>query len=113
MSNVLPDNIHSIFLNSLKDAYVFVDMEHVIRYMNSAAISRYKDGEALIGRSIFSCHNSASNDLILEIFEKMKSGLMEELITDNEKHRIYMRAVKDENGLLIGYYERYEPPVKK
>lgn len=113
MKQLLPDNIHSILLNSLKDAFVFVDTEHIIRYMNSAAVARYKDGESLIGRSIFSCHNSASEDMILEIFEKMKSGLTEEIITDNEKHRIYMRAIRDENGNLIGYYERFEPPVNR
>jgi len=40
----------------------------------------------------------------------MKQGLDEELITDNKKYRIYMRAVRSETGTLIGYYERYEPP---
>jgi DUF438 domain-containing protein len=113
MKQLLPDNIHSILLNSLKDAYVFVDSGHVVRYMNSAAVERYKDGESLIGRSIFSCHNNESKDMILEIFEKMKSGLTEEIITDNEKHRIYMRAVHDGNKNLIGYYERFEPPVNR
>ena len=51
--------------------------------------------------------------MMIEIFEKMKSGLEEEIITDNERHRIYMRAVRDSNGNLIGYYERFEPPVKR
>ena len=41
-----------------------------------------------------------------------REGLDERLITDNEKHRIYMRAVRDGDGNVIGYYERYEPPVK-
>jgi DUF438 domain-containing protein len=113
MNPALPNDIHSILLNSLKDAFVFVDTEHVIRYMNKAAISRYKEGDSLLGKSIFSCHNSASQDMMIKIFEKMKSGLEEEIITDNEKHRIYMRAVRDENGNLLGYYERFEPPVKK
>jgi len=113
MNPALPNDIHSILLNSLKDAFVFVDTEHVIQYMNNAAVLRYKDGDSLLGRSIFSCHNSVSQDMMLEIFEKMKSGLEEEIITDNEKHRIYMRAVRDSNGILIGYYERFEPPVKR
>ena len=113
MNPLLPDNIHSILLNSLKNPYVFVDTEHIIRYMNSAAIARYNVGKSLIGRSIFSCHNIASRDMILEIFEKMKSGLTEEIITDNDKHRIYMRAIRDERENLIGYYERFEPPVKR
>jgi hypothetical protein len=34
------------------------------------------------------------------------------LITDNEKHRIYMRAVRGTDGQVLGYYERYELPVK-
>ena len=113
MNNTLPDNIHSILLDSLKDAFVFVDTEHIIRYMNSAAVARYKDGASLTGKLIFSCHNSESCGMILEIFEKMKAGLTEEIITDNEKHRIYMRSVRDENGNLIGYYERFEPPVRR
>lgn len=113
MNPALPNNIHSILLNSLKDELVFVDTNHVIRYGNSAAILRYKDDEPFIGRSIFSCHNSTSNNIIIEIFEKMKSGLEEEIITDNDKHRIYMRAVRDDNGNLLGYYERFEPPVMR
>ena len=43
----------------------------------------------------------------------MQQGLEERLITDSEKYRIYMLAVRDENGQLIGYYERYEPPRGK
>ncbi len=35
------------------------------------------------------------------------------MITDDEKHRIYMRAVRNEQGELLGYYERYEPPREK
>ena len=34
------------------------------------------------------------------------------MITDSPKHRVYMRAVRDEDGKVIGYYERYDPPVK-
>jgi len=37
-------------------------------------------------------------------------GLEERLITDNEEHRIYMRMVRDADGKVLGYYERYEPP---
>ena len=41
-----------------------------------------------------------------------EQGETERLITDNEKHRIYMRVVRDANGKVLGYYERYEPPKK-
>ncbi len=106
-------NIFPHFLNSLKNPFMFVDTEHIIRYMNKAAISHYEQGEKLLGTNVLDCHNENSQKDILEIFEKMKNGLDEEMITDNEKHRIYMRAVRDEKGELIGYYERYEPPKGK
>ncbi|MBU1701075.1 MAG: PAS domain-containing protein [Candidatus Eisenbacteria bacterium] len=100
------------FLNSLKNPFLFVDNDHIIRYMNNAAARHYKEGVALLGTSIFDCHNGESNAVIKKIFAEMKSGLDERMITDNEKYRIYMRAVRDEKGMLLGYYERYEPPVK-
>ena len=100
-------------LDSLKDPLVFTDLEHKIVYMNKAAIARHDQGAKLIGTSIFDCHNEQSNRIIVEIFEEMQSGLDERLIRDDEKHRIYMRAVLDDDGALMGYYERYEPPVKK
>ncbi len=99
------------FLNSLIDPYVFVDTDHRIRYMNRVAEERH--GEKLIGTSIFDCHNAQSNQTIRKICAEMQDGLEEKLITDDETHRIYMRAVRDERGELLGYYERYEPPRSK
>jgi len=99
------------FLDSLKDPFLFADTEHIIRYMNKAAIEHYDDGAALIGRSLLDCHNPDSCRMIRQIFAEMQTdGIDERLITDNEKYRIYMRAVRDGNGTLLGYYERYEPP---
>jgi hypothetical protein len=34
----------------------------------------------------------------------MQAGEEERLITDNEKHRIYMRAVRSADGQVVGYY---------
>jgi hypothetical protein len=49
--------------------------------------------------------------MMVEILAAMQAeGLEERLITDNEKWRIYMRAVRDVDGEVLGYYERYEPP---
>lgn len=97
-------------LDSMKNPVLFADREHVVRYMNRAAVNYYEEGEALLGRSLFDCHNAQSGRVMREIFAEMEAGLDERLITDNEKHRIYMRAVRDGEGRLIGYYERYEPP---
>ena len=98
-------------LDSLKDAFVFCDTTHVIRYMNSAARRRYAGRPAEVGRSIFDCHNEVSNEQIRSVCARLLGGEDEVLITDDEKHRIFMRAVRDGDGALIGYYERYEPPV--
>jgi hypothetical protein len=100
-------------LDSLKDPFLFADTGHIIRYMNKAAIAHYEEGEALLGRSVLDCHNETSRRQMIEILAAMQAGLEERLITDNEKHRIFMRAVRDADGRLLGYYERYEPPTVK
>jgi DUF438 domain-containing protein len=100
-------------LDSMKNPIAFTNTNHIIQYVNKAAIDHYDEGEKLLGTSLLDCHNEESNKMILEIFDEMQNGLEEKMITDNENYRIYMRAVRDEKGNLIGYYERYEPPVKK
>ncbi len=109
----MPDAIpFAAILDSLLDEVVFVDTGHTIRYMNQAAIEHYDEGAALIGTSIFDCHNDQSNVVIREVFEEMLAGATERKITDNDKMRIYMRAVRDGDGTLLGYYERYEHEVR-
>ena len=105
--------LYKSFLNSMKNPFMFVDNTHTISYMNKAAIAHYDAGEKLLGTSIFDCHNEQSNKMINEIFEKMLKGLEEEKITDNEKYIVYMRAIRDDEGNLLGYYERYERPRDK
>jgi DUF438 domain-containing protein len=97
-------------LDSLLDPVVFCDTGHIIRYMNAPAVARYAGRPAAVGRSIFECHNESSNAEIARIAESFEGGVDEVLITDDEKHRAYMRAVRDDSGALLGYYERYEPP---
>jgi len=67
----------------------------------------------VIGKSIFDCHNPNSCQMIRGMFVRFQNGENDILFADNEKHRVYMRAVRDTKGKLIGYYERYEPPVVK
>ena len=100
------------FLDSFKDPFMFADNNHVIRYMNKTAIANYKKGAKHLGESIFTCHNEESCRIIREVFAEMQEGLEERLITDNHRFRIFMRAVRDGSGKLLGYYERYEPPFK-
>ena len=101
-------------LDSLKNPLLFADTDHVVRYMNKAAATHYTDGDKLLGTSLFDCHNKESGEIMVDVLAAFEAGTEEERrITDNEKYRIYMRAVRDGSGKVIGYYERYEPPVKR
>jgi len=107
----LPDSALAVaLLESLVDPVLFVDTEHRIRYMNAAAERHYSQGRALLDRSIFDCHNEESNRVIREVFAALCAGETERRITNNEKQQIFMRAVRDATGRLLGYYERYAPP---
>lgn len=100
-------------LNSIKDPILFADTNHIVQYMNKAAIEHFEDGEKLLQSNLLKCHNEVSQKMMIDIFSEMKNGLEEKMITDNKKYRIFMRAVRDEKGNLLGYFERYEPPQKK
>ena len=99
-------------LDNFKNPLLFVNTEHTIRYMNKATIAHYDQGLGLIGTSVLDCHNQRSQKIITEILAAMRDGEEERLIADDEESRIYMRAVRDGEGQLLGYYERYEPPRK-
>jgi PAS domain-containing protein len=103
--------ILAAILDSLQAPVLFADTDHITRYMNKAAIAYYEEGESLIGRSLLDCHNEVSQAMMIDILAAMQTeGIEERLITDNEKHRIYMRAVRSPGGEVLGYYERYESP---
>ena len=102
------------FLDSMKDPLVFADTSHIIQYMNKAATDKYSKrwGTDLIGKSLMHCHNEQSQQKIIEVFSAMQKGEEERLITDKDKYRVYMRAVRTADGALIGYYEWYEHKAK-
>jgi len=97
-------------LDSLKDPILVADTEHIIQYLNKAAIEFYEGGVSLLGSSLLDCHNERSQQMMVEILAEMREGLTERLITDDEEHRIYMRVVRSTDGEVLGYYERYAPP---
>jgi hypothetical protein len=106
----MPDPaLMAALLDSLKDPLLFADTQHIIRYMNKAAIAHFDDGAALLGRSLMDCHNEDSRQTIVQVMAAMQTGEDERLIHEDDKQRIYMRAVRDPAGVLLGYYERYEP----
>ena len=109
----MPDPaLMAALLDSIKDPLLFADTQHVIRYMNKAAIAHFDDGAALLDRSLLDCHNEDSRRKIIEISAAMQAGEDERLINEDDKQRIYMRAVRDADGKLLGYYERDEPFAK-
>jgi DUF438 domain-containing protein len=99
-------------LNSLAQPILIADTGHITRYMNKAAIAHYEGGASLIGRSVLECHNLESQRKMVEILAAFQAGQNECLSGDNEKRRLFMVAVRDAEGNLLGYYERVEK-VKK
>ncbi len=100
----------SLLLDSWNSPVVFADTDHIIRYMNRTAREHYARFGDVVGKSVFACHNENSANMIRDIFLQIQAGADEVLYADNEKHRVFMRAVRDNQGKLLGYYERYEPP---
>lgn len=98
-------------LDSLTEPVLVGDTEHKVVYMNKAAAAHYTGGEKLMGTSLLDCHNENSQRIMVEVLDALRAGEDERLISENEKRRIYMRAIRDESGALVGYYERYERPA--
>ncbi|MCC8192479.1 MAG: PAS domain-containing protein [Ruminococcus sp.] len=97
-------------------AIVICNLSHTIIYMNPAAEKQYEKsgGGALVGHSIFDCHNPHSKEIILKNINAMKADKLLNKIFEFHKDRngcnddVYCQAIRDENGELIGYYEKFE-----
>ena len=100
-------------LESILDAYpyeiVFVDRNHIIRYLNKTAKAHYGD-RVVIGNSIFNCHNEGSKQKIEEFLKKADEGEEEmfEAYNPIKREREFFVPVKDEKNKVIGYFERHE-----
>ncbi|MCD7737979.1 MAG: PAS domain-containing protein [Lachnospiraceae bacterium] len=98
---------------------VICDREHRIIYMNPTAVKRYEKwgGERLTGKSIFDCHNSRSREIILSVIARFKAEPeLNKVYTytknrDGEDRDVYMVALRNKSGDLIGYYEKHESRV--
>jgi DUF438 domain-containing protein len=94
-------------LDSLDEEIVFVDTQHIIRFVNQFGRKKYAKHGDLLGKSIFDCHNPHSGEVIKSCYVKLQAGDEEVLFSENEKRCVYMRAVRDTSGQLLGYYERF------
>jgi PAS domain S-box-containing protein len=104
--------IYESILDSINHPIVFVDNDHIIRYLNKPAKIRYYEKRGysnLIGRSLFDCHSPASRDQIKRIHERLLSGEDEIFLKINkDQEKITVVGVRDSDGRLIGYFERFE-----
>lgn len=80
--------------------------------MNPAARERYKKHGELTGNSITNCHNADSNEKMARTIEWFKADKTHNKVytfrNDKENKDVYMIALRDDKGELIGYYEKHE-----
>ena len=93
---------------------VICDLEHTIIYMNPVAIKRYSKwgGKDLMGKSLLNCHNEKSREMILKVLDWFKASKDNNIVytffNEKENKDVYMVALRNEEGNLIGYYEKHE-----
>lgn len=91
---------------------VICDLRHTIIYMNPAAVERYKKHGNLLGSSLLDCHSPTSNEVIKRVVDWFAADNAHNIVftyrNDKENKDVYMVALRDGNGGLIGYYEKHE-----
>ncbi len=89
---------------------VICDLKHTVVYMNPASVERYHVD--LTGKSIKECHNGSSNEKIERVvawFAESKDNNLVYTSRNNQENKdVYMVALRDDDGTLIGYYEKHE-----
>ena len=91
---------------------VLCDTDHQILYMNPSAIDHYAPygGEALVGKSVMDCHKPASRmaiEKVLAWFTSDKThNRVHTMFLPQENLDVYMVALRNDAGDLIGYYEQ-------
>lgn len=97
-----------------RNPVVICDLQHTIVYMNPAAVANYakRGGASLLGQSLLDCHNENSNRLIKEVVAWFEASTENNMIytykSEGKNKDEYMVALRDEEGKLIGYYEKHE-----
>ena len=106
------DKITNLLVEAIPYPVVFADLSHTIRYMNRRAQFEYegiRGHRNLLGSSLLDCHNEESCKRIRETVARFENhGGEEFLMVTSRNHRVYITPVRDEDGALVGYFERYE-----
>ena len=93
---------------------VICDCTHTIVYLNPAAIRQYEKsgGAELVGRSLLSCHSPQSNEKIWAVLqwflESPEHNMIHTFHNQKKNTDVYMVALRDAQGRLLGYYEKHE-----
>ena len=93
---------------------VLCDLEHTIVYMNPAAQRNYAKwgGGELVGKCLLNCHNDKSKEIIFKVVdwfaESPANNMIHTFRNEKQNKDVYMVALRDEDGTLIGYYEKHE-----
>ena len=89
---------------------VICDLAHTVVYMNPVAKERYH--QDLTGQNLKNCHNAKSDELIDNVIEWFQESVDNNIVytyyNKKENKDVYMVALRDDNGTLIGYYEKHE-----
>ena len=110
-------NLNEIYKSVLemdRAAIVICDLDHIIIYMNPAAIIRYDKwgGKALLGNNLLDCHNEKSEEMIRRVLDWFKASKDNNIVytsyNGKENKDVYMVALRNDLGELIGYYEKHE-----
>ncbi len=104
---------YQAILDSVKNPIVFVDNDHIVRYLNRSAKVRYYEKRGyldLIGKSLLDCHNSTSANQITEAHERLRKGEDEVYLEPdkNQEKVTVIVGVRDVDDILLGYYARSE-----
>lgn len=97
-----------------REAVVICDLDHTILYMNPAAVVDYGKygGASLLGKSLLNCHNPHSVEAIRKVVDWFAADADHNIVYTyhNAKHDrdVYMVALRDASGTLIGYYEKHD-----
>ena len=111
------EEMFEAILDSIPYRIVFVDTDHIIRFLNKEARHHYYDvrgyGE-LVGKSIFECHSEKSREMLIAAVEKLRNhGNEIYLGVSVYNERKYINPVRIEMGELNGYFERFERYLQK
>ena len=93
---------------------VVCGLDHIVIYMNPAAIEHYSDrgGKNIVGLLIFDCHHPRTAETIKKVVdwfaESKENNIVHTAYLETYQRDLYMVALRDNGGNLIGYYEKHE-----